>query len=63
MERVGSLNVIHFLDFYFALIFFAGTWRRLGQYHSAAQLVFTGPGRWPKLVALVSQNRTIFWTW
>jgi hypothetical protein len=28
-----------------------------------AQLVFAGPGRWPKLVQLVSQYRTIFWTW
>ena len=63
MEGVGSLNVIHFLDFYFALIFFASTWRRLGQYQSVAQLVFAGPGRWPKLVQLVSQYRTIFWTW
>ena len=63
MTGVGTLNLIHFLDFYFALLFFAGTWRRLGQYHSVAQLVFAGPKRWPKLVDLVSQHRTIFWTW
>src|SRR5947209_1019439 len=58
-----SLNLIHFLDFYFAFTFFAGTLRRLGQYHSVGQLVFAGPGRWPLLLKLVSQYRTIFWTW
>jgi hypothetical protein len=63
MTGVGSLNLIHFLDFYFALVFLAGLWRRLGQYHSAARLVFALPGRWPKLVELVQRYRTIFWTW
>lgn len=59
----GSLNLIHFLDFYFAFMFFAGTWRRLGQYQSVAKLVVSGPGRWPNLLKLVSEYRTIFWTW
>lgn len=63
MNDVGSLNLIHFLDFYFALMFFAGSWRRLGQYHQVAKLVFAGPARWPHLLKLVSQYRTIFWTW
>src|SRR5476651_2022746 len=63
MNAVWSLNLIHFLDFYFALMFFAGTFRRLGQYHSVATLVFSGPTRWPHLLKLVSEYRTIFWTW
>ena len=63
MNGVWSLNLIHFLDFYFAFTFLAGTLRRLGQYQSVAQLVFAGPLRWPLLLKLVSDHRTIFWTW
>lgn len=63
MDSVGKLNLIHFLDFYFALVFFAGLIRRLGQYHTVAQLVYAGPKRWPNLLRLLSQYRTIFWTW
>ena len=58
-----SLNLIHFLDFYFAFMFIASTWRRLAQYHAVGKLVFAGPGRWPNLLKLVSEYRTIFWTW
>ena len=63
MNAVWSLNLIHFLDFYFALMFFAGTARRWGQYHSVGKLVFAGTSRWPKLLKLVSEYRTLFWTW
>jgi hypothetical protein len=63
MDRFWSLNLIHFLDFYFAFMFLASTYRRLGQYQSVAKLVFAGPGRWPHLLKLVSEYRTIFWTW
>src|SRR5438093_11342379 len=61
--NVGSLNLIHFLDFYFALMFFAGLWRRFGQYQNVARLVLSMPSRWPNLLKLVSQYRTLFWTW
>jgi len=63
MNWFWSLNLIHFLDFYFALMFFIGLIRRFGQYRSVANLVVTWPGRWPKLLNLVSEYRTIFWTW
>lgn len=63
MNSILGLNLIQFLDFYFAFMFFAGTFRRLAQYHSVAQLVFAGPKRWPNLLKLVSEYRTIFWTW
>jgi hypothetical protein len=63
MNSVWSWNLIHFLDFYFAFIFLASTWRRLGQYQSVAQIVLAGPSRWPHLLKLVSEYRTIFWTW
>jgi hypothetical protein len=63
MADIGSLNLIHFLDFYFALMFFAGLFRRFGQYQSVARLIVSGPTRWPHLLKLISQYRTIFWTW
>lgn len=63
MEGFGKLNLIHFLDFYLMFFFFVGTWRRIDQYRNAVQLVFTGPGRWPHLLQLVRQYRTIFMTW
>ncbi|MSQ93383.1 MAG: hypothetical protein EXR98_02375 [Gemmataceae bacterium] len=63
MNSFWSLSLIHFLDFYFALMFFAGTFRRLAQYQSVAKLVLAGPKRWPHLLKLVSEYRTIFWTW
>ena len=64
MNEMLALNLIHFLDFYFAFMFVVGTWRRLGQYQNVAKLVLAGPGRWPHLMKLVRRYiRTIFWTW
>jgi hypothetical protein len=63
MNGIWSLNLIHFLDFYFAFMFFAGVWRRFGQYQNVGRLVVAMPGRWPNLLKLVSEYRTIFWTW
>jgi hypothetical protein len=63
MGGIGDLNLIHFLDFYFTFYFFAGVVRRIGQYQSVARLVFTVPGRWPRLFQLVKQHRAVFLTW
>src|SRR5262249_5763636 len=63
MGGIGDLNLIHFLDFYFTFYFFAGVARRIGQYQSVARLVFTVPGRWPRLFQLVKQHRAVFLTW
>lgn len=63
MEAFFRLNLIHFLDFYFLLVFFIGTGRRIGQYRNVAKLVLAGPGRWPRLLKLVNEHRTIFMTW
>ncbi len=63
MDGIRSLNLIHFLDFYFSFFFFAGSIRRFGQYQSIGKLVLTGPGRWPRLLQLVKEHRTIFMTW
>jgi len=63
MGSIGSLSLIHFLDFYFAFMFLLGTWRRFGQYQNVAKLALAGYSRWPHLMKLVSEYRTIFWTW
>jgi hypothetical protein len=63
MDYVQKLNLIHFLDFYFMFFFFAGLVRRFGQYQSIGRLAFTGPGRWPRLLKLISEHRTLFVTW
>ncbi len=63
MSGFWNLSLIHFLDFYFTFMFIAGTLRRFGQYQNIGKLAFTGPTRWPKLLKLVREQRTIFMTW
>ena len=63
MAGFWHLNLIHFLDFYFAFFFFANTMRRWGQYHAIARLVLASPGRWPRLLQLIQQNKAIVLTW
>ena len=60
MTFVLSLNLIRFLDFYFAFMLFAGLFRRLRQYQAIGRLVFSGPSRWPNLLQLVSKYRMLF---
>jgi hypothetical protein len=63
MHGLLNLNLIHFLDFYFSFMFFAGLARRIGQYQNVAKLILSGPTRWPKLLKLIHEHRTIFLTW
>jgi hypothetical protein len=63
MEGFWNLSLIHFLDFYFSFLFLAGTYRRFGQYQSIGKLALTCPGRWPRLLRLIHEHRTIFMTW
>jgi hypothetical protein len=63
MNGLSQLNLIHFLDFYFMLMFIVGTMRRLGQYREVLRLVLAGPARWPRLLKLVRAHRMIFFTW
>ena len=62
MGEFRALNLIHLFDFYLMFLFALGLWRRFGQYRQIAQLVLTGPGRWPNLLKLVRQHHTIFMT-
>lgn len=63
MNTLASLNLIHLFDFYLAAMFVLGTVRRIGQYRAFAGLALSMPGRWPKLLQLVHDHRTIFLTW
>jgi hypothetical protein len=63
MSGFWRLNLIHFLDFYFTFFFLANTMRRWRQYHTIGKLVVTCPGRWPRLLNLIQQNKAIVLTW
>jgi hypothetical protein len=63
MGGLSALNLIHLFDFYLAIVFLAGLLRRMGQYHAVGGLVLAGRSRWPHLLELVKQFRTIFLTW
>ena len=60
---MGSLNLIHFLDFYFAFMFSPARGGVSSNISNVAQLVLSMPGRWPNLMKLVSRYHTMFWTW
>ncbi len=62
MNGLLQLNLIHFLDFYFAFMFFVGTLRRFAQYRNIAVLVLFGPVRWPRLLELITEHRVVFFT-
>jgi hypothetical protein len=63
MDSLWHLNLIHLLDFYFAFMFFAGTYRRFQQYQTMGRLAWSMPGRWPTLLRLIHQHRTLLLTW
>jgi hypothetical protein len=63
MSGLRHLNLIHLFDFYLMFMFLAGTLRRVSQYQAIGGLVVTGPGRWPRLLQLVKEHRTVFLTW
>ena len=63
MSGLRNLSLIHFLDFYFMFVFLVGTARRIGQYRSIGKLALSGASRWPRLLKLVREYRTIFMTW
>jgi hypothetical protein len=63
MSDWRQFNLMNFLDFYFMLMFFVGTYRRLSQYRNIVRLAFGGPGRWPKLLRLIHDHYAVFLTW
>jgi hypothetical protein len=63
MSGFLHLNLIHFLDFYFSLMFFIGVYRRFQQYQSIGKLALACPTRWPRLLKLIHEHRMLFLTW
>ncbi len=74
MSGVWNLNLIHFFDFYLAATFLLSIAVRLRQYGAVLALLHGLPGRWPRLLDLVKQHRSLlvtretvapggFWPW
>jgi hypothetical protein len=63
MSGLRDLNLIHFFDFYLATTFLLSTAVRVRQYLAVVGLVRSFPSRWPRLMALVSQHKSILLTW
>jgi hypothetical protein len=62
MPAAGTLNLISLFDFYLAAMLLLSTYRRFGVYHNFARIVLAFPGRWPKLIQLMGQHRSLFLT-
>jgi hypothetical protein len=62
MSRVWDLNLIHFFDFYLATTFLLSIAVRLRQYSAFLGLLHSLPGRWPRLLELVKQHRSVLVT-
>ena len=63
MSWIGTVNLIHALDWYLLIIFVASSVLRLRQYRSLLRLVWLFPGRWPLLLELVKKHRGVLLTW
>jgi hypothetical protein len=63
MSQLRDLNLIHFFDFYLAVTFVLSTASRIRQYSAVLALVRSFPSRWPRLLELVKQHRSLFLTW
>ena len=63
MSRIGDLSLIHLFDFYLATTFLLSTASRVRQYSAVLALVRSFASRWPRLMELVKQHRSIFLTW
>jgi hypothetical protein len=59
----NDLNLINCLTFYYLLMFALGIYRRWQQYREMLKLLISTGHRWPHLLKLVKQHRTIFMTW
>src|SRR4051812_43496848 len=58
-----TLNLIDVFNYYLILAFLVSTGIRIRSYRAILGLVFASPGRWPKLLALVTKYRTIVLGW
>jgi hypothetical protein len=63
MTGLWDLSLLRAFDFYLMIVFVAGTIRHIDQYRHFTGLAFSLPGRWPRLLALVKDHRTVLLTW
>jgi len=63
MSWLLDLKLIQVFDFYLAATFVASTALRIRQYRAVLGLVAAFGGRWPHLLTLVKQHRSVFLTW
>jgi hypothetical protein len=63
MNRLATINLIHLFDFYLAVMFLLSLLRRLGLYGTAVGIVVASPGRWPRLLRVMKEHRTLFLSW
>jgi hypothetical protein len=59
---LAELNLIHFFDFYLALVFLVSILLRVRQYRAAWGLLRAMPGRWPKLMKVLGEHKSLFLT-
>jgi hypothetical protein len=63
MSWLSDLRLIPLFNFYLAVFFLVSTFLRLRQYRTFLALVRTFPNRWPRLLRLVKQHKSVFLTW
>jgi hypothetical protein len=63
MAGFWNINLIPLFGFYLALMFLVSLYRRFAQYRAIGGLVLSGPGRWPRLLKLISEHHAVFFTW
>lgn len=63
LTALSTLNLIDVLNYYLILAFVVGTVMRIRNYRAVLGVLVTFPNRWPKLLRLVKQYRTIFLRW
>ena len=63
MSWLLDLNLIPLFLIYLTLVFLIGTALRVRDYRQALGLIWSVPGRWPRLFQLVKEHRHLFLTW
>lgn len=63
MSELSQLNLIRIFTFYLWIFLIISTLRRLSLYKNIVRMVFDVPGRWPRLMHVLKENRLVFLTW
>ncbi len=63
MTWLRNLDLIRFFEFYLTVIFLVSTALRVRFYLAVLALLRAMPGRWPRLLKVISQHHAVFTTW